>query len=420
MISLGPLPALQERGFRSLWRAQAISLTGTAMHNAAVLWHVSLLAPPGQKAVALGAVGLVRAAPMVVFALVGGLAADRFDRRKLMLAAQSSLAVLAALMALASLDGNVSLGWIYAFTAMASMAAAFDATARSSLVPLLVPRALLPNAVALNTTLFQLASMIGPATAGIALIWVAPGWLYAANALSFLPVIAALSGLRPVERQAATVASRGVRSLLEGLQFVFRDPLVRGSVLLDFLASLFSSAATLLPLVATEVLNVGSVGYGCLAAAPSFGAVGAGIGLLRMENAIERRGRLLLWAVTGYGAATVLFGVATSYPLAVVALAMTGACDTVNMVLRNVIKQLATPDGLRGRMNGVQLLFAQTGPQLGEVEAGFVAQAAGAPFSIVSGGIGCLLAAGCIAWFTPELRRCTVTTMRSRAQALAA
>ena len=403
-IGLGDMPALEHEGFRLLWRAQMVSLIGTTMHNAAVLWHVAILAESGHRAIALGLLGLARAVPLLGLALIGGVACDRFDRRKVMLVTQSVLGGLAALLAILTITGTASLLWLYAITALKAAATAFDSPARSSLMPRLVPREHLPNAVSLNTTLFQVTSLVGPALTGILLICSDLSWIYALNALSFVAVIQALARIKPLPRIVSDARVRG--SVFEGLGYIFANPLVRSSTLLDFFASFFGSATVLLPIFAAEVLQVGSVGFGCLCAAPSVGAVTASFLLLRLESRIERHGVLLLWSIGGYGIATILFGLSTTFVMALICLAATGACDTINMVLRNVIKQLATPDALRGRMNGAQILFAQGGPQLGELEAGIAAQAMGAPLSVIGGGLGCLAITAWIAWMSPELRRC--------------
>ena len=404
-LGLGDMPALEHEGFRLLWRSQLVSLIGTTMHNAAVLWHVALLAGSGQKALALGMLGLARAVPLLGLALIGGIACDRFDRRKVMLVTQTFLGGLAALLAVLTITGTASLLWIYVITALKAAATAFDSPARSSLMPRLVPREHLPNAVSLNTTLFQVTSLVGPALTGVMLICAELSWIYALNALSFVAVIQALARIKPLPCIVSD-APRARGSVFEGLRYIFTNPLVRSSTLLDFFASFFGTATVLLPIFAADVLQVGSVGFGWLCAAPSVGAVTASFFLLRLEHRIERRGVLLLWAITGYGIATILFGLSTTFVMALVCLAATGACDTINMVLRNVIKQLATPDALRGRMNGAQILFAQGGPQLGSLEAGIAAQALGAPLAVIGGGLGCLALTAWIAWTSPELRSC--------------
>jgi MFS family permease len=191
---------------------------------------------------------------------------------------------------------------------------------------------------------------------------------------------------------------------MEGLRFVFRSPLIRSTMLLDFFATFFSSAMALLPIFAQDILRVGASGYGWLYAAPSVGAMITSAAMVPLTDRMERRGRWLLWAVAGCGLATVVFGLSRSFWLTFFCLAMTGATDTVSMIVRNIVRQLETPDRLRGRMIGVNMVFFMGGPQLGELEAGAVANWLGATFSVVSGGVGCLLATGWLAAATPALR----------------
>jgi len=230
-------------------------------------------------------------------------------------------------------------------------------------------------------------------------------WVYAINAVSFLMVIAALLVMRARPRQATSPAPRiNWKAAREGLRFVFAQPIVRSTMLLDFAATLFASATALLPIFAQDILHVGARGYGWLYAAPSVGAALAGLVMAYAIDRIERRGAVLLWAVAAYGAATVAFGISRSFWLTLVCLAAVGGADTVSTVIRNIIRQLETPDELRGRMTGVNMIFFMGGPQLGELEAGVVAQLFGAGASVVSGGLGCLLATGLVARREVRLR----------------
>ncbi|HYK89628.1 MAG TPA: MFS transporter [Acidobacteriota bacterium] len=395
--------ALRHRNFRLLWFGQLVSYSGSTMQTAAILWHVSLLVPE-YKALALGLVGLVRLLPVLLFSLISGVVADALDRRKLMLLTQTSMAGLAGLLALLTFRG-LTVAWpVYLLTALSASAGSFDSPARQSLVPNLVPREDLPNAISLVTIMFQIASVAGPSLAGIVIASLGVGWVYAVNALSFLVVIVALLLMRNVP--AVRGAEKGtitLRAAAEGLRFVFSSPMIRSTMLLDFYATFFSSASALLPIFAQEILRVGARGYGWLYAAPSIGALLASVLMVRVVDRIERRGAVLLWAVTLYGLATVAFGISRVFWLTFVSLALTGASDAVSMVLRNIIRQLETPDYLRGRMVGVNMVFFMGGPQMGELEAGLVASWLGAPFSVISGGIGCLLATGWIALRTPAL-----------------
>jgi MFS family permease len=406
-------PALQHRNFRLLWVGLLVSFTGTFMQTAAILWHVSLLAPDDTRALALGLVGLVRVVPVIVFSLLSGVAADALDRRRLMIVTQSTMACLALVLATLTFRGLSSLWPIYLLAACSSAAGAFDLPARQSLTPNLVPREHLPNAITLNTIMVQVASVAGPALGGVVIASGGVAWVYAFNAASFLVVIGALLMMRmpaaetAIAGEAGGAGSRGnftVAAALEGLRFVFRAPLIRSTMLLDFFATFFSSATALLPIFAQDVLHVGARGYGWLYAAPAVGAVLASALMIRGVDWIERRGIVLLTSIAVYGAATVAFGVSRAFWLTFGCLAVTGAADTVSMVFRNLIRQLETPDRLRGRMVGVNMVFFMGGPQLGELEAGLVANAMGPTVAVVTGGIGCLIATAWVAARTPALR----------------
>ncbi len=378
------------------------------MQNAALLWHVSLLAPD-HKALALGLVGLARVVPVVLFSMVSGVLADAVDRRRLLLVTQTLSAATAVGLAVITVRGVSALWPIYALAAVGASVSAFDLPARQALVPTLVPREHLPNAITLNTILFQSASVVGPALAGIVIAAWSVGMVYAVNAVSFGFVIVALLMMRGVPKhlpaESGSPQEVSVKAAVEGLQFVFRSPLMRSTMLLDFFVTFFASATALLPIFAQDILHVGATGYGWLFAAPAIGSLVTSVALVPLVERIDRRGVGILWSVVGHGLATVAFGMSRSFWLTCVCLAIVGATDTVSTVLRNVIRQLETPDRLRGRMTGVNMVFFLGGPQLGELEAGAVANWLGAPFSVISGGLGCLVATGWIAAATPGLRR---------------
>ena len=403
--------ALGHRDFRLLWAGLFLSFIGTFMQAAAILWHVSLLVPEDQRALALGLVGLVRLGPVLTFSMISGVAADALNRRRLMLVTQSLMAILAGLLAITTLHGLNSVWPIYLLAGIASAAGSFDLPARQALVPTLVPREHLPNAISLNTIATQTASVVGPAFGGLMIAHVDVGWVYAVNSVSFLFVIGALLLMRMGQGTShingTAESNRGnftVAAALDGLRFVFRQPLIRSTMLLDFFATFFSSATALLPIFAQDVLGVGARGYGWLFAAPAIGAVLTSAVMVRAVDAITHRGRVLIWSVFAYGVATVVFGLSKSFWLTFGCLAVTGAADTVSMIFRNLIRQLETPDYMRGRMIGVNMVFFMGGPQLGELEAGLVANWLGPVVSVVSGGVGCLLTTGWTAARTPELR----------------
>ena len=271
-IAASSFIALRHRNFRLLWLGQLVSIAGSQMQTAAILWHVSLLVPPERRGLALGLVGLVRVTPVVLFSLVSGVVADAGNRRKLMLGTQSGMALVAAALALLTARGLAVVWPIYGLAALGAAVGAFDGPARHALFPSLVPREHLPNAIGLNTIMSQTAAVVGPAIGGVVIAELGVPWAYGLNALSFLGVIASLVLMRDVpDRPAGGEVS--LRALGEGLHFVFGSPLIRSTMLLDAFATFFSSATALLPIFAQDVLRVGPRGYGWLYAAPALGAV---------------------------------------------------------------------------------------------------------------------------------------------------
>lgn len=399
-------PALRHRNFRLLWLGLLLSFTGTFMQNAALLWHVSLLVPD-DKALALGGVGLAKVIPIVVFSLISGVVADAWNRRRVMLLTQTAAALVALALAVLSANGLSSVWPVYALAALGAAAGAFDLPARQALVPMLVPRRDLPNAISLNAIMVQVASVAGPALGGVLIATSGVTAVYAVNALSFAFVIGALLMMRGVPGRAELSTDRddvSWRAAGEGFRFVFSNPLIRSTMLLDFFATFFASATALLPIFAQEVLQLGPRTYGWLYAAPAVGATMMSAAMVLFAERIKSRGRVLLWAVALYGVATIGFGISRTFWISFACLALTGVADTVSMVIRGVVRQLETPDRLRGRMTGINMVFFYGGPQLGEIEAGVAAHWIGAPLSVITGGIGCLVASGWVAATTPELR----------------
>jgi MFS family permease len=404
------LIALKSRNFRLIWFGLLASFTGSFMQNAGLLWHVSLLVPPERRGLALGFVGLAKVAPVVIFSMVAGVLADAWDRRRLMLVTQAASAIVAAVLAGLTFAGLTIVWPIYVLAALGAAVGAFDLPARQSLVPNLVPREHLANAITLNSIMLQTASIVGPAAGGLVIAAFGVGWVYVLNAVSFGSVIVALYMMRDVPERIPSERGHSGGDVswsaaLEGLRFVFRSPLMRSTMLLDFFATFFASATALLPIFAQDILHVGARGYGWLFAAPAVGSFLTSAALVPLTERIDKRGALLLWSVVGHGVFTILFGLSHSFWLTFACLTIIGATDTVSTVIRNIIRQLETPDRLRGRMMGINMVFFQGGPQLGELEAGAVANWYGAPFSVVSGGVGCLIATGWVAWSAPMVRR---------------
>ena len=374
------------------------------MQFAALLWHINILS---DQPIALGALGLARVIPVIVFSLIGGAIADVFDRRKILFITQSTLIGTAAALALLTWTDQIQLWHIYTLTVIEAIASSFNNPAQQSLTPNLVPARDLPNAFSIQSMAYTTGSIIGPAISGLMIGYIGLTSVYLTNAISFIAIIFALIAMGPVPQQHAEKARSSPVSweaISEGVQFIISRPIILSSMLLDFFATFFSSANALMPIFAADILGVGEIGYGWLLAAESIGsAVTAAI--ISQIDQIRRQGPILLGAVVSYGLWTVLFGVSHWYWLTFFALMMIGASDTVSMVIRNTIRQLRTPDYIRGRMTSVNQIFFMGGPQLGELEAGLVAQFFSAPIAVISGGIGCILAVGWIARRWPQLRK---------------
>jgi MFS family permease len=339
--------------------------------------------------------------------------------------------MLAGSLGLAALTfaGHESLGALYAANVLLAAATAFDNPARNALVPRLVPFAELPAALSLNLTMFHAAFIGGPALAGLLIAGVglphglaalagsgaSPdtarlALIYALNALSFLGVLLALVLMRTSGRVEPGSGRHEppLAALREGLRFVFRTPIIVWTMGLDFLATFFAGSLSLLPIFADKVLHAGPAGYGWLVSAPALGAL-AGSLYASVRHLPERQGRLLLGSIAAYGAATVVYGLSRSYWLTFLALALGGLADLVSTVIRQTLRQMLTPDALRGRMTSVNMIFFMGGPQLGELEAGllaslFASAAVGVTVSVVSGGVATVLLAAGVAVLAPVVR----------------
>ncbi|MBA4384561.1 MAG: MFS transporter, partial [Anaerolinea sp.] len=397
------------RKFALLWAGLLISIAGTQMQIWSIYWHLRLLT---DQPIAVSGVGIARLIPILLFALIGGLFADTFNRRAVMFVTQSFMLLCAFLLGWFTFLGNISIWTIYIISAISGIAVAFDSPSRQSLISNLVPREDLRSAFGLQSIASNTGAIIGPALSGLVIASLGLQWSYWINAFSFLAVIAALIMMGKVEKEAAPLEANEVRvkpkldiaGIPVGIRFILKQPVILSSMLLDFFASFFSSANTLLPFVAQDILHVGAIGYGWLSAAQSVGSVTVAF-ILAQTNRIRRQGKLLLWGISLFGFATILFGISQNFVLTFGALILIGAGDAVSTVLRNTIRQLQTPDELRGRMISISQIFFAGGPRLGEVEAGLVAQAFGTPISIITGGIGCLISVVVVALKFPQLRK---------------
>ena len=431
--SPGRFAALRHRDYRLIWGGNFVSVIGTQMQFVAINWHVYKLLEGtalsfnlfgrqvslNAEALGLGGVGLARIIPIFFFALVGGTMADVVNRRKLLILTNSAAAIFAAILAIVSFQQRDTVWVVYLLTAAGAATSAFSSPAFQSIVPNLVPPSDLTNAISLNSIVRQVATIIGPVMAGVLLAQTNIGWVYALNALSFVAIVAALALIHYRAGPAAKDTGLGVAAILEGWRFVRGARIIWGSMLLDFFATLFGSARTMLPLVADQILGMGAGGYGLLTTADAIGSLLAGL-LVSLRRDIYRQGTVMLVSVAFYGVFTALFGLSSSFAMAYLFFALIGASDTVSTIIRQTLRQTLTPDRLRGRMTGINQIFFMGGPQLGELEAGMVAAAFGVPFAIISGGVATVALTGYIAWRYPRLRRYTSATMAEESAAVAA
>lgn len=394
------LIALHHRDFRLLWIAQLAATVGLQMQTIAVNWHIYTLLRDATasltlfgrtidlsgSALGLGALGLVRWLPLLLFALVGGMLADTRNRRKLLMTTQAIAAGLGLSLALLAFRDQVTVAILYTVVAGLTALSAIETPAREALVPNLVPRHHLTNAVSLTLMTNVIGTIVGPMLGGLLLEGGLLGVAYALHGASYLPALLALAAMR----YSGEVTNGGARitraDLAEGFRFTFRTHMIRSTMLVDFFATLLGSARTLLPIVADQVLGVGAGGYGLLATAQPLGSVLAG-SLASLRRDIPRQGLTFLICIAAYGLGTALFGLSTVFALSYLLFGITGAADTLSSIIRATIRQMWTPDELRGRMVGVNMIFYMGGPQLGEARAGLVAALVGAPLAIISGGL---------------------------------
>jgi MFS family permease len=392
--------ALLSRNLVSYLVSRFCSGTAMMMLRAAIAWHVFALT---QSAFHLGLIGLVQFAPALGLTLLGGAVADTYERRRIIMVAQ--LAPLACALALfaATRGGFVSVPLLYAMVFAIACSASFENPARAALLPTLVPREMFPRAVTLASTGQALAFMSGPAGGGFIIAEFGIATVYGCYGVLIAGSLLGLALLRPAQ---ATGERRAISwsAVREGLRFVRRNQVVLGCMSLDMLAVIFGGATALLPIYATQILQVGPRGYGVLSGSLEAGALLASLALIALPL-VHRAGRTLLIAVGVYGAATIAFGLSRSFPLSVALYMLVGMADQVSVVMRSTAIQLSTPDALRGRVSSVNFIFIGASNQLGAVESGFVAALTNATFSVVSGGIGCLIVLAIIAATMPELRR---------------
>ena len=368
--------------------------------RSAVYWHVFALT---RSEAALGAIGLAQFVPALALTLVGGMAADAYDRRTVMRLAQLPYLLSAGLLFGATWQGTISVPLLYAAVFANAASFAFDSPARQAFLPTLVTLEGFPRAVTLASTAAALAFATGPALGGILIAAAGIEAAYAAYGVLVAANLAGLGFVRPL-RAVHERRQPSWQAVREGLAFVRRSPVVLGCMALDMFAVILGGATALLPVFANEILEVGPRGYGLLTSSLEIGALAMSVALL-VRRPVGRAGPALLWAVGIYGLATIGFGLSRSFPLSVALYMLAGAADQVSVVMRQTTIQLTTPDALRGRVSAVNMIFIAASNQLGAVESGFLAAATSATFAVVFGGVGCLLVVAATAWKIPELRR---------------
>ena len=384
------------------WIGHLISFAGSQMQLWAIYWHLRTLS---DQPMVISGIGLIRFLPIILLSLVAGVVADRFDRRKLTILTQIALGVVAMILSITTAIGAMSLWILFGLVSVQSIAVAFDTPSRQALIPALVPREDLPSAYSLNSIASKVGGILGPSFAGIIIAFLGLQWAYCLNAISYLAVIVALIAMGHVpsscERKSFGL-KKTILDIREGIRFIKDSPVIFSAMILDFFGSFFSSADTLLPFVAIDILHVGPIQYGWLSASQSIGTLLVGVYLSQTAKLLHQ-GLLIAVSVILFGMATILFGVSTSFGLTMLALVLIGVFDGLSTIIRNTVRQLLTPDAIRGRMMSISQIFFKGGPQLGEMEAGLVAQLFGVSLAIISGGVGCVLAALFVLKRFPEL-----------------
>jgi len=352
---------------------------------------------------ALGFVGLVQMVPMFLFIFPAGHVADNYDRKKIVLWMQLLTGVACAGLTLVSyFQAKVFL--MYCCLFLMGVARTYLWPASSSFMPQLVPRQQFPKAVTWMSGSFQVSAVTGPVAGGIAVALTHGAvWVYAFNFVAAI-VCAVMIGMVRTHHSVATKEKMSFKSVAAGLKFVFRHQIILGSISLDLFAVLLGGASALLPVYAKDILHVDARGLGWLQAALPLGSVLMSV-ILVHRPPLQKAGRTLLWAVAGFGMATIGFGYSTWFWFSFLMLFICGLTDYISVVVRHTLVQLLTPDEMRGRVSAVNSLFIGTSNQMGEFESGIVAHYLGSVFAVVSGGVGTIIVVALAAWMWPEIRK---------------
>lgn len=398
-----PYAALRLPEYRAFSIGRNIAGLGDSMQGVVVGWE---LYQRSGRPLTLGWVGLVQALPIFLFALHAGHVADTRSRRRVAVLAQLAFCLCTLMLAALSVRrAGIPLFLICLFCA--ATARAFGNPARGALLPQVVPAALLGSAISWDTSLRRIAVMSGAALGGALLAWVRqPAFVYlitAAFGFASALLLLQITDHPPSHSSAPTRERADWHTLLAGIRYIRQTPIILATITLDLFAVLLGGATTLLPVYASDILRVGPVGLGWLRAAPSAGALVTALSLAYLP-AFRYPGRTMLWAVAGFGVATLAFGISRSLPLSLGVLALAGALDMVSVVVRQTLVQTLTPNAMRGRVNAVNSVFISTSNEVGGFESGVVAQFTTPVFSVVSGGVGTLIVVAAAALLWPSLR----------------
>lgn len=395
-----PYLVLRNGDYRRFLFAGMVSTVGGQMQSVAVGWE---LYERTGSATALGLVGLAQVLPVILLAIPAGHAADRYNRKLQLIAAQVLLALASVGMAVISAwHGPVSL--TYLCLVLTGVGQAVSMPARWAIMPQLVPREQVSSAVTWNSSSWQVAAAVGPALGGLVIaLTKGATWAYTLDAASAAVAIVLVAPvrLRPYTRDFQPAS---FRSLMAGLRFVFSTELILATITLDLFAVLLGGAIALLPIFSKDILHVGPYGLGWLRAAPSIGSFLTALTLAHRPP-MRRAGPTLLWAVGGFGMATIVFGLSRNPYLSFAMLLLTGAFDNISVVVRQTLVQVLTPDEMRGRVSAVNAIFIGSSNELGEFESGVAARFFGAVAAVVGGGVGTILVVFAVALFWPAVLR---------------
>ena len=383
-----------------------VATVGVQIQSVAIGWQIYVRTGDPLD---LGLVGLAQFLPMFVLALPAGSVADRFDRRKLTVICRLAYGLGAVLLAIWSAVPDAPMVIVWAVLVLLGAARAFLAPATSALLPRLVRAEMLPRAIASSSGTFQLSTIAGPAVGGILYAAVGPVLTYAIAAGTQVVSAVLFALTRPRARtgdegQSADEQLSPFERLIAGLRFIFARKVLLGAISLDLFAVLLGGAVALMPIYARDVLEVGEVGLGALRSAPAVGA-GAVALLLALRPLPGHAGAWMFGCVAIFGVATIVFGLSTSFPVSLIALAVLGASDMVSVVVRQSLVQLHTPDAMRGRVIAVNMVFIGASNELGELESGVTAAWFGTVEAVVIGGVGTLVVVALWAWLFPGLRK---------------